>query len=195
MPNNPAPQNVVHRKVTIGTTNSETLIPEGHKVYGPYAQDITVATLPVGQKKVIPLTDNTGEGAHFLKLTFPNPTETTSIASSTLYITFCKKDATYTDGYKDYVTALPESYINDLKHWIDNGRSPLQSSQIRYRKLVFTAYGRHTLQPQNALTFEVRFNYTGVVINSGSPSTGGSTPPPTIGPNIGPIQQTIPVSN
>lgn len=195
MPNNLAPQNVVHRKVTVGTTNSETLIPEGHKIYGPYAQDITVANLPIGQKKVIPLTDNTGEGAHFLKLTFPNPTETTSVDSSTLYITFCRKDATYTDGYRDYITALPTSYINDLKHWIDNGRAPLQSSQIRYRKLVFTTYGRQTLQPQNALTFEVRFNYTGVVIGSGAPSSGGPSVAPNIGPSIGPVQPTIPSIN
>lgn len=168
MPNNPDPQNVVFRKVTVGTTNGETVIEEGHKMYGPYAQDITVVTLATGHKKVIPLTDNTGEGAHFLKLTFPDPTDTNSIGNSTIYVTFAKKDVTYTDGYRDYETALPASYIADLKTWIDNGRSPLQSSQVRYRKLVFTTYGRQTLQPENSLTFEIRFVYTGVVIGTGT---------------------------
>ena len=183
MPNNPDPQNVVFRKVTVGTTNGETLIEEGHKIYGPYAQDITVSTLAVGNKKVIPLTDNTGEGAHFLKLTFPDPTDTNSIGNSTIYITFAKKDATYTDGYRDYQTSLPDSFIADLKTWIDNGRSPLQSSQVRYRKLTFVAYGRQTRQSENALTFETRFAYTGVVINQGDGNTGGQDFPNL--PNVG----------
>lgn len=173
MPNNLDPQNVVFRKVALATTNNETFIPEGHKIFGPYAQDITVSTLATGNKKVIPLTDNTGEGSHFLKLTFLDPTDTNSLSNSTLYVTFAKKDATYTDGYRDYETALPDNMISDIKTWIDNGRNPLNSSLIRYRKLVFTAYGRQTLQPENALTFQVRFNYTGLAI--GTSGTGNNT--------------------
>lgn len=186
MPNNLAPQNVVHRKVTVGTTNGETLIDEGHKIYGPYAQDIIVSTLAVGNKKVIPLTDNTGEGAHFLKLTFPDPSDTNSVSNSTLYITFARKDATYTDGYRDYQTSLPESFIADLKTWIDNGRPPLQSSQVRYRKLTFVAHGRQTLQPENSLTFETRFAYTGVVITapSGPTAPGGPALPGPVLPAL-----------
>ena len=190
MPNNPDPQNVVFRKVTVGTTNGETIISEGHKIFGPYAQDITVSTLATGNKKVIPITDNTGEGAHFLKLTFPDPTDGNSISNSTLYITFCKKDATYTDGYREYETNLPNSFISNLKTWIDNGRSPLQSSQVRYRKLTFVCYGRQTLQPENSLTFETRFAYTGVVIGGGTPQGSGidfpslpNSPSPVINTN------------
>jgi len=153
MPNNPSPTNVVFRKVTLATTNNETVISEGHKIFGPYAQGITVSTLATGNKKVIPLTDSTGEGSHFLKLTFPDPTDTNSISNSTLYVTFAKKDATYTDGYRDYETALPDSMIADIKTWINNGRAALNSSMIRYRKLVFTSYGRQTLQSENSLTF------------------------------------------
>lgn len=179
MASNPHPQNILHRKVTVGTTNGENTVTEGHMIYGPYAQDITVATLSVGNKKVIPLTDSTGQGSHFLKLTFPNPTDENLQNNSTIYITFCKKDSSYTDGYKDYHTSVPQSYIDDLKLWIDNGRAPLQSSQVRYRKLVFNSYGRETLQPENTLTFEVRFNYTGVTIIN--PGSGGGLPQPNIG--------------
>lgn len=185
MPSNPHPQNVVNRKVTVGTTNGETTISEGHKIFGPYAQDITVTNLSVGSKKVIPLTNNTGQGAHFLKFTFPEASEADAVLDSTIYVTFCKKDSNYTDGYRDYQTSLPQSFIDDLKTWIDNGRSPLQSSGVRYRKLTFTSYGRETLQPENAVTFEIRFSYTGVAIqqspgsaaeiatNAGGTSTGG----------------------
>jgi hypothetical protein len=55
--------------------------------------------------------------------------------------------------------------------WIDNGRTPSTSGEVRYRKLSFTAYGLQTARIQNAVAFETRFNYVGAQI--APPTVGG----------------------
>ena len=159
MTENPAPQSLLHRKVVINSVQDGVGVGEPHKIFGPYAQDIIVAKLPIGNKFIIPISNNNGEGANYIKLHFPNLTENTN--NSIMYVTFAKKNSAYRDGYRDFVSKISQDYFDDLKLWIDNGRTPSTTGAVRYRKIVFTGYGIETSQIQNSVTFEIRFNYIG----------------------------------
>lgn len=171
MNENISPESLLHKKAVISTINNGTAFLEPHKIYGPYAQDIKVTKLPIGNKYVIPISNNNGEGANYIKLHFP--ALTTEGNNSILYVTFAKKNSNYKDGYRDFVSKITQDYYDDLKIWIDNGRTPSTSGAVRYRKLVFTSYGIETSQIQNSVSFEVRFNYVGASIILGG--IGGGT--------------------
>lgn len=99
-----------------------------------------------------------------MKLHFPNTSSTSPTVNRAMYITFCVKRSAYDDGYQDFTQAVTVDYMNALKKWIDNGRTPSTSGYVRYRKLSFTAYGHQTSRVNNAVSFEVRFNYRGADI-------------------------------
>jgi hypothetical protein len=174
MATNPQPSSILNRKVQFGTVNNTNgnTIDEPFRVFGPYAQGVQVTWLRTGTKAVIPLTTETGEGSFFLKLHYPNTSSTSPTVNKTMYVTFCQKNNTYDDGYKDFIQRVPEAYMTALKKWIDNGRAPSTSGVIRYRKLSFTAYGQKTSRVNNAVSFEMRFNYRGANVGTGG-NTGG----------------------
>ena len=68
MNENISPESLLHKKAVISTVNNGTAFLEPHKIYGPYAQDIKVTKLPIGNKYVIPISKNNGEGAKYIKL-------------------------------------------------------------------------------------------------------------------------------
>lgn len=169
MASNPSPSSVLNKRITFATVNNTNgnIIPEPFRVFGPYAQGVRITRLRLGNKAVIPLTTETGEGAFFLKLHFPYIVGNNMSMSQAMYVTFCAKNQAYDDGYKDYIQRVPVAYATALKRWIDNGRTPSTSGTIRYRKLSFTAYGEETAQANNAVSFEIRFNYRGANVGGG----------------------------
>lgn len=173
MASNPAPYTILNRRIIFATVNNTngTTIPEPFRVFGPYAQGVRITRLRTGDKAVIPLTPETGEGAYFLKLHFPNTSSTNPAVNRAMYVTFCAKNISYDDGYKDYSTRVPAAYTTALKKWIDNGRAPSTSGTIRYRKLSFTGYGEETAQVNNAVGFEIRFNYRGANVGGNYDNT------------------------
>lgn len=181
MATNPTPSSILNRKVVFAAVNEGNVINEPFKVYGPYGQGVSMTKLKIGNKGVIPLTNETGEGKFFLKLHFPSTRSTNPNINRTLYVTFCKKDHTYDDGYKDFVNRVPEAYITALKFWIDDGKTPSTSGQARYRKLSFVGYGTETAQIQNATNFEMRFSYRGTQITNNDPMVNNNAN--VVGPN------------
>jgi hypothetical protein len=167
------PESLLHKKVIINTINNGAGFFEPHKIYGPFAQDIKITKLPIGNKYVIPISNNNGQGANYIKLHFPSLTSDGN--NSVLYVTFAKKNSDYKDGYRDFVSKITQDYFDDLKLWIDNGRIPSTSGAVRYRKLVFTSYGMETSQIQNSVSFEIRFNYVGANNILGGIGNGGFT--------------------
>lgn len=159
---NAHPNNILNRRIRIYTSYDGGIISEPHRVIGPIAQNLTYTVLAGGDKIVIPLTENLGEGGHFLKLHPPTTFQSTQNEDSTMYITFCKKNSNYEDGYQDYNTNLPTSFINSLKMWIDNGQTPNTTGSARTRYLTFSAYGRESNQVENSRMFKVAFSYIGV---------------------------------
>lgn len=170
MASNPSPSTVLNRRIQFATVNGTngTTVPEPFRVFGPYAQGVRITRLRLGTKAVIPLTTQTGEGAFFLKLHFPYTSAGSVAMNQVMYVTFCAKNQSYDDGYKDYIQRVPEAYATALKRWIDNGRTPSTTGVIRYRKLSFTAYGEETAQANNAVSFEIRFNYRGANVGGNS---------------------------
>mgnify|MGYP003635666497 CR=1 FL=1 len=162
---NAHPNNILNRKIRVYTGYDNGLISEPHTVVGPIAQNLNTTTLIGGDKIIIPLSESLGEGGHFLKIHPPNTFENNQNEDSTLYITFCKKDSTYVDGYKDYVSNLPSAYINSLKFWVDNGQTPNTTGTARTRYLTFSAYGRESNQVENSRMFKVAFSYIGITGN------------------------------
>lgn len=181
MSTNPSPSTILSRKVTFATVSQGNVINEPFKVYGPYGQGVSMTKLKVGNKGVIPLTNETGEGKFFLKLHFPSTRSTNPNINRTLYITFAKKNHNYDDGYQDFINRVPEEFITALKTWIDDGRVASTSGQARYRKLSFVGYGTETAQIQNATNFEMRFSYRGTQITNGNPMVNNNTN--VVGPN------------
>ena len=177
MATNPSPSAILNRRITFATVNpvDGTTIEEPFRVFGPYAQGVRITRLRTGDKAVIPLTSESGEGAFFLKLHFPNTSSTNPSVNRAMYVTFCKKNQSYDDGYQDYIQRVPEAYTTALKKWIDNGRAPSTSGTIRYRKLSFTGYGEETSQVNNAVSFEIRFNYRGANVGGGGVPVGVNT--------------------
>lgn len=190
---NNSPTGVVNRMVIVNSSTNGSSIQEGHVVFGPVGQNV-VSTSILGQgvhtnRKVIPLTTNVGEGAPFLKFTLPRPESYNNMLNIApfvrIIVTFCVKDSYYKDGYRDFVTSIPQNYIDSLKSWIDNGLNPLNNSFVRYRQLSFTSYGLNTAQIQNAVTFYLRFNYTGLPgVGSQSGSGGNEGSNLNSGPSI-----------
>ena len=170
---NAQPNNILNRKIRVYTGYDNGIISEPHIVIGPLAQNLNATTLAGGDKIVIPLTESLGEGGHFLKLHPPTTFQNTENEDSTLYVTFCKKNSNYVDGYQDYITNLPTAYINSLKLWIDNGQTPNTTGTARTRNLTFSAYGRESNQVENSRMFKVAFAYVGIVNND---DTGGVAP-------------------
>jgi len=170
MATNPAPSTILNRRIIFATVNSTNgnVINEPFQVFGPYAQGIRITRLRTGDKAVIPLTTETGEGSFFIKLHYPNTSSNNALVNKTMYVTFCTKNNTYDDGYKAYMQRVPAAYVTAMKKWIDNGRAPSTSGVIRYRKLSFTGYGSDTAQANNAVSFEIRFNYRGANVGNNS---------------------------
>ncbi len=177
MATNPAPSTILNRRIIFATVNSTNgnVINEPFQVFGPYAQGIRITRLRTGDKAVIPLTSETGEGSFFIKLHYPNTSSSNASVNKTMYVTFCTKNSTYDDGYKDYLQRVPAAYVAAMKNWIDNGRTPSTSGVIRYRKLSFTGYGSDTAQANNAVSFEIRFNYRGANVGNNGNNTNNIT--------------------
>jgi hypothetical protein len=180
---NPAPSTILHRKIKVSTAYENSTISEPHKIVGPLAQNINSTKLAGGRKVVIPLTETLGEGGHFLKIHLPNTFGNDVIDDSTMYVTFCRKDNDYLDGYKDYEANVTPSFVSSIKLWIDNGQTPNTTGEARTRYLTFSAIGRETNQAENAIVFKTAFSYVGV---TDSETDGGGEPSGGTGDTVAP---------
>lgn len=170
---NPQPSTIFHKKVSFTTVDEITNNPvvEGYNVSNPSHPAITVVPLNVGNKVVVPLTNQTGNGAPFLKFHLPN-----SVTANTMYVTFCVKNSTMADGYYDYTTGIPSTYRTALKNWIV-ANNLVVANGIKTKALKFTAYGNSTNKPQEAVTFYITFqgNFTSVVSGPSVPTNTTTT--------------------
>lgn len=142
---------------TVDQNNNNAAIAESYVISGPSSQGVTPITIANGTKAVIPLTNTTGNGAPYLKIHFPAGTNTNKI-----YITYCVANQYMADGYYDYKTGVPASYMTALRNWINTNPSSGQlyntiSSTTKTRTLKFIAYGASTNKTSNAVTFYVKF--------------------------------------
>jgi len=167
---NQQPALVLNRNIKVKTSFDGSSLSESHRVIGPLAQNLRTTVLSGGKKTVIPLTETLGQGGHFLKIHMP--TDYIGSNDSTVYVTFCRKNLNYVDGYQDYATVLPEAYINSIKLWIDNGQTPNTEGTSRVRNLTFSTYGRETNQVENSRMFKMAFAYVGVVDVETETNTG-----------------------
>lgn len=142
---------------TLDQNNNNNPIVEPYNISGPSSQGVTPILISNGTKAVIPLSNTTGNGAPFLKIHFPSGTNLNKI-----YITYCVANQYMSDGYYDFKTGVPTSYMNSLRNWINTNPSTgnLYSAFIpatRTRALKFIAYGASTNKTSNAVTFYAKF--------------------------------------
>jgi hypothetical protein len=170
---NQDPQNVVHYVVNFTTTNldnGDTFV-EPHNVSGPtpvgtFNIPLNAVTIS-GGKVVVPLQSTTGSGSYWLKFWLPQA----GANASKMYVTFCVKNASYSDGYYDYQTGIPSAYRTALRNWIkDNAILNINATTTKTKKLLFTVYGLDTNQVSSAIQYHVSFVavFTGQSIPSGT---------------------------
>lgn len=105
-------------------------------------------------KKVLKLGTNPNGDEYYLKIHFPD-----SVNIDKIYITYCVKDINSQDGFRDYVSGVPSTFVDTLKVWIANGIVYVTPHTVS-RSLKFTAYGTTTNIPANAVTFYASFTAT-----------------------------------
>ncbi len=151
---NVQPQNALNFSVEFTTTNLDNGQPfvEPFVVTGPNGSfNIPLNAVAYGGTKIfIPLTTNTSNGASYLKIWLPQP------SNDKMYITFCIKASQMNDGYYDYLTGIPAAYRTDLRNWILDGAN-IPGVPVTYGKtLVFSAIGKDTNQSAEAIQFRVK---------------------------------------
>lgn len=158
---NTAPHLIFNKKVEFSTINTlnNTSVLEPYTVSNPSSPGVSVVMLS-GNKAVVPLTNQTEQGAPYLKFHLPSFSVSDANKIKTMYLTFCVKNLGMVDGFYDYKTGIPTQYRNYLKNWIVN--NTLVSSGNQSRFLKFTSYGLDTNRPQEAVTFYISFqaNFT-----------------------------------
>jgi hypothetical protein len=157
---------------TVDKNNNNAPITEAFIVTGPTSPGVTQINLAGGggTKAVIPLTTTSGNGAPFLKIHYPT-------VGNIMYVTFCVANNLMQDGYYDYKTGVPASYLQALRSWINTNPATGQpytnsvTPTVRSRNLKFIAYGAGTNKPGNAVTFFLKYQGTfSSVSNAGSTS-------------------------
>lgn len=162
---NASPSTISFKKTILLSTldqnnNNASVTESSYVVSGPVAQGVTPIYLNGGQKAVIPLTSQTGNGAPYLKIHFP-----TNGSTNAVYVTYCVANQYMADGFYDYKTGVPTTYFNALRSWINT--NPVSGTQylngaptLRTRQLKFSTYGASTNKPSNAITFYIKFQGT-----------------------------------
>jgi len=147
---------------TVDKNNNNAPLTEAFIVSGPTSPGVTQINLGGGggTKCVIPLTTTSGNGAPFLKVHFPT-------VGNIMYVTFCVSNNLMQDGYYDYKTGVPASFVTALRAWINTnpatGQPYINSNGtpiVRARNLKFIAYGAGTNKPGNAVTFFLKYQGT-----------------------------------
>ena len=138
---------------TLDQNNSNAPFSEGYVVSGPVIAGVTPISIAGGTKCVIPLTTSTGNGQPFIKITFPSPSD-----PNHMYLTYCVAANNMADGYYDYKTGVPTSYMTALKNWINLAwPSSGAISTNKLRSLRFSFYGNSTNKTYNTTTFVINF--------------------------------------
>lgn len=176
---NQNPQNIQAKySISFTTTNLDN----GETFSEPHTASIEAGTyniplnaISIGNgKMVIPLTTNTTQGSHFLKLHLPQP------GSSIMYVTFAQKNNAMADGYYDYITGIPSAYRSSLRTWIKDQRiTNVSTPTVLDKGLKFKVYGLDTNLLQSAIEFEIKFSATFGVASpprSAAPSTFNQAP-------------------
>ena len=146
---------------TVDQNNNNAPISEGYNVTGPTSPGMTPLVLAGGEKVAIPLTTSSAAGAPYLKIHYPTSTN----GLNKVYITYCVSNAFMADGFYDYTTGVPTSYMNALRNWINTNPATGQpytnnSPTLRVRSLKFVGYGSSTNKPANAVTFFINIQGT-----------------------------------
>lgn len=175
-PNTNPSQITFKRTVTLSTTdqnNNNNSIAESFTVSGPVSPGITPVYIAGGTKAVIPLSTTTGDGAPYLKIHFP-----TAANGNNLYVTYAVANQYMADGYYDYKTGVPSTYMTALRNWINTNPSTgtVYGNSLpvtRTRSLKFTAVGNSTNKPANAVTFYIKFQgqFGGTIVLNAGPTT------------------------
>jgi len=160
---NTNPQNIAFKStVEMKTQDSNTsaYITEGYIVAGPTSPGVTPLVLS-GSKIAIPLTPSSATGAPYLKIHFP----TSQNGLNKLYVTYCVVNPYMADGFYDYTTGVPTTYMNALRAWINTNPQTGQPytnpiPQLKSRTLTFSDYGEQTNKPANSVTFYITFQGT-----------------------------------
>ncbi len=139
---------------TVDQLNNYAVITEGYTVSGPVCAGATPIVIAGTNKTVIRLGVDVNSNEYFLKVHFPDSANTDK-----LYVTYCIKDFTAQDGYRDFVNGVPAAFVTTLQNWIANGVSYITPHLVS-RSLRFTAYGATTNIPANAVTFYATFSAT-----------------------------------
>jgi len=152
------------RKVKFTTTNLDfaTLFDESHVVTGPTSSAaVPLNSLNIGSGKVVvPLTNDTAQGANYIKFHFPKFFLNTG-TESTFYITFCQKNNTMADGYYDFQTGVPDDYITDFRTFVNDGAQSNANFPVsKVKRLFFAVYGADTNQTSLAKQFTTSFTAT-----------------------------------
>lgn len=175
---NTNPQNISFKStVQLFTTDSNTnaSITEGYVVSGPTSPGVTPVNLG-GSKFAIPLTSSSSPGSPYLKIHFP----TSQNGLNKVYVTYCVANQYMMDGFYDYTTGVPTSYMNALRAWINTNPQTGQpytngAPVVRSRTLTFSDYGDTTNKPANSVTFYIVFQGTfSAVLGSGTEVLLGS---------------------
>lgn len=160
---NTNPQNISFKStVNLFTTDSNTnaSIIEGYVVSGPTSPGVTPLLLS-GNKIAIPLTPSSSPGSPYLKIHLP----TSQNGLNKLYVTYCVANQYMADGFYDYTTGVPTTYMNALRAWINTNPQTGQpytngAPTVRTRTLTFSVYGDTTNKPANSVTFYIVFQGT-----------------------------------
>jgi len=108
--------------------------------------------------------NNTGEGSHWITFVTPIP------GRNSLIVIYSIKDSTYKGGYFWIQKALPQTYLDNFKLWL-NGFATLPTLSRQVTKYIkFTFYGTTTNLSTQSTTLSIKL--TGTV---GGFSTGASS--------------------
>jgi hypothetical protein len=156
---NQDPQNVYNRVINFTTTNllNGNLYEEPHTVIllngVTPINSLTIQGNPYGPCIVVPLTTNINQGANYLKFHLPQNNE------SAMYVTFAQKNNNMSDGYYDYIQGIPDSYRNDLRNWIRDGRVLSTGSQAPLERTIsFSVRGIDTNVVSASVDFDITFS-------------------------------------
>lgn len=153
----PRVDNVYKKTVTITTYNTALNPPEeiaeGQIVvpdnFTPQSLDGGIATT----NKFLLRFEGTDYG---LKFHLPQANE------KNMYITFCKKNVNYHDGWEDYTTTtLPSEYTTAFASWAHTFpvQKPATMTGSLSTTLRFKSSGRQSTGMDNVLTFKITFKY------------------------------------
>jgi len=156
----PRTQTVLNRKVTCITydkTNpsSQSVLSEGYIVTPNFVPTEVSGGIPVTKKFIVKL----GSTDYAIKFHLPQGGE------NIMYITFAVKNSSYIDGYQDYITTVPSTYITALKTWCGSStnsnieRVVLATTTILKKRLIFSFIGRLTTDIDKMGKFNVDFTY------------------------------------